>query len=517
MARNRHGAADEVRRAHAEALAAVEDGDPEAGERLARAIAVHRRRMLTGLEEKDAARAVGAVLDAGLEGEIDGEDARAVDEALALAGLDELLALRLEMRADAAPSPSARGGLPGAGAALHRAAGEPGARDRGVDRGARQRSVEPDGARGAARSRGGRARSGSADRGAGADRDGAAGRGRRRGSRRSLRELVALADEQADDPTLATWALDRLEAAGGSAELVHAEKLRLTARRLRQEEGRAEASRAALGADGGEARRAALRRLLLFLQGRVDDTGVYLAALMELLRSSPGDRPLLVALERLCHRLGDAEPLETTLRERLLQAELPRVEMVRARLGLAAIARRRGDEAQALAEVRELLKEAPGHRGAACTTLLLATRAGHLQDRADALQQLAGPVWPALRATLLSVAAELHAHAGALDAARAVALQACEADATCTRAVMALAAASGGATDRVFVTALERAMAVVPPRSELCARLAAAFDALGEPDLALGWTQRRLALRPGSSEAMADLLQRAVAAGTRRG
>ena len=514
MARNRHGAADEVRRAHAEALAAVEDGDPEAGERLARAIAVHRRRMLNGLEEKDAARAAGAVLDAGLEGEIDGEDARAVDEVLALAGLDELLALRLEMRADAAPSPSARAAACQALARLY--TGPLASPERAIEAWIEALVSDPSSLTAHAALRdhaaGGHdpapllealVRIGMQPPGAGDDADRAA----------ALRELVTLADEQADDPTLATWALDRLEAAGGSAELVHAEKLRLTARRLRQEEGRAEASRAALGADGGEARRAALRRLLPFLQGRVDDTGVYLAALMELLRSSPGDRPLLVALERLCHRTGDVEPLETALRERLTQAELPRVEMVRARLGLSAIARRRGDEAQALAEVRELLKEAPGHRGAACTTLLLATRAGQPQDRADALQQLAGPVWPALRATLLAVAAELHAHAGALDAARGVALQACEADATCTRAVMALAAASGGATDRVFATALERAMAVVPPRSELCARLAAAFDALGEPDLALGWTQRRLALRPGSSEAMADLLQRAVARG----
>ena len=512
IARNRPGAADEVRRTHAEALSAVRDGEPESGERLSRAIAVHRRRMLSGLEENDGARAVGAVLDAGLEGEIDGDDARAVDEVLALASLHELLALRLEMRAEKAPSLPARAASYQELARLY--AGPLASPDRAIEAWIEALVSDPSSLTAHAALREHAA--------AGHDpapliealvRIGEQTPSEENNADRAaaLRELVTLADEQADDPTLATWALERLEAAGGSAELVHAEKLRLTARRIRQEESRTEASRAVTGADGAEARRAALRRLLPLLQGRVDDTAIYLAALMELLRSSPGDRPLLIALERLCHRTGDAEPLETALRERLAQAELPRVELVRARLGLSAIARRRGDEAQALSEVRELLREAPGHRGAACTTLLLATRAGQPQDRAHALQQLAGPVWPALRATLLAAAAELHAQSGAMDTARAVALQACEADATCTRAVMALVAVSRGATDRVFATALERAMTVVPPRSDLCARLATAFEALGEPDLALGWTQRRLALRPGSSEAMSDLLQRAAA------
>jgi tetratricopeptide (TPR) repeat protein len=242
------------------------------------------------------------------------------------------------------------------------------------------------------------------------------------------------------------------------------------------------------------------------------DDATELAATVERVRSSPGDRPALLALERVCRRTGDPSPLEAALRERIAQAGLPRVEMVRARLELSAIARRGGDEAAALDEVRALLKEAPGHRGAACTTLLLATRVGQPHDRADALVQLAGPVWPALRATLLAVAAPLYTQSGAMESARNAASQACEADPTCTRAVTALAAASSdGATDRAFATALERAMAVVPPRSDLCARLATAFDALGEPDLALGWTQRRLALRPGSREAMSDLLKRAMA------
>jgi hypothetical protein len=517
--RGRQGAADEVRRAHAEALSAVDDEDPELGERLARSIAVHRRRMLAGLAENDVGRAVGAVLDAGLEGEIDGEDARSVDEALGLAGLHELLALRLEMRAEAALSPRARAESYQELALLY--AGPLASPDRAVDTWVEAMVSDPSSPLGLAALRE-HATAGHdptpllealvriGQRDASEETEEAETEEAAEARAAALLELVTLADETVDDPTLATWALDRLEAAGVSVDRVSAEKLRLTARLRRQEESRAEAARAVAGADKGEPQRAALRRLLPLVQGRVEDTAAYLAALVELLRSSPGDRPLLIALERLCHRTGDAAPLEAALRERVAQAGVPRVEVVRARLGLSAIARRRGDEARALDDVRALLREAPGHRGAACTTLLLATRAGQPRDRADALTQLAGPVGPALRATLLAVAAELYAQSGELALARKTAALACEADPTCTRAVTALAAAASDGTDRVFVTALERAMALVPARSELCARLATAFDALGEPEVALGWTQRGLGLRPGNAEAMGELLRRAA-------
>ncbi|MEP7123896.1 MAG: hypothetical protein ABJE95_23410, partial [Byssovorax sp.] len=418
-ARGRQGAADEVRRAHAEALSAVEDGDPEIGERLSRAIAVHRRRMLAGLADKDAGRALGAALDAGLEGEIDGEDARSVDEVLALAGLHELHALRLEMRAEAAPSLPARAEAYQALARLYTGP-----------------LTSPE------------------------------------------RAIEAWIEALVSDPSS------------------------LTARAALRDH-------ATSAHDSGPLNEALTQ---IGERPRDVDDATELGVLLDRWRSAPGDRPTLIALARLARRTDDAAPLEAALRAWIAQPGLPRVELVRARLELSAIARRRGDEAGALDVVRELLHEAPGHRGAACTTLLLATRVGRAHDRADALVQLAGPVWPALRAALLAVAAPLYAQSGAMESARNAASQACEADPTSTRAVTALAAASAeGTTDRAFATALERAMAVVPPRSDLCARLASAFDALGEPDLALGWTQRRLALRPGSRMAMIELLQRATA------
>src|SRR6185436_6798226 len=70
----------------------------------------------------------------------------------------------------------------------------------------------------------------------------------------ALQELVTIAEEQAGDPALASWALDKVEAAGGGADGVHAEKLRLMSRLRRQEDGLAAARRAYEGADTQEAR-----------------------------------------------------------------------------------------------------------------------------------------------------------------------------------------------------------------------------------------------------------------------
>ncbi len=264
----------------------------------------------------------------------------------------------------------------------------------------------------------------------------------------------------------------------------------------------------------------ALRRMLAVYQGRPRELREYVAVAAEVARALPTERAALLALERAAHRSGDFTALEEALRDRLAgdgpaheggAAKPPRVELVRARLGLAAIARRRGDEVRALEEVQPLLTEAPGHRGAACAALLFATRAGRTRERADALVQIAGPSRPALRSVLLAVAAELYERSGAEELGRRTAEQACEADPACARAVASLSAITEPTPDRVAAAAVERAMTTVLPRGVWCGRLARAFDELGEPALAFAWTQRWLALRPGSADAMAELLRRAAA------
>lgn len=86
-------AADEVRRAHARALSALES---EA------AAAVHAQRRMSALEAGDAVRALGAALDQSLDTMLDGEDGQAFDSLLLGVGMLDALAARLEVRAERA-------------------------------------------------------------------------------------------------------------------------------------------------------------------------------------------------------------------------------------------------------------------------------------------------------------------------------------------------------------------------------------------------------------------------------
>jgi tetratricopeptide (TPR) repeat protein len=487
--------------------------------------------MRAALQDNDAARAVGAALDAGFEGATDGEDAVKLDEVLSSAGLYELLAVRLEARAERRTGLE-RSAIYEVLARLY--AGPLSSPDRAIEAWIEALSSDPScaAARMALRDHAAALhdpsplvealiRIGESSAGTPVDRVAA------------LQELVTLAEERVGDPALASWALDKVAEAGGGEDIVRAEKLRLLSRIRRQEDGLLAARRAYEGADNPEARVKALRRLVPFYQGKFDERGEYVRALVELVRALPGERAFLLALERVSHRTGELEELSEVLEERAHNINLPRIEQVRARLGLAAIARRRGEEAKALAEVLPLLSEAPGHRGAACTALVLSTRLAkkarieaaapgedatatfrwRTRERADALVQLAGPTPPSLRATLLAVAAELYAKTGEPELGRKATEQACEADPSCVRAVATLSALAGGSSDRAGALAVERAMGLALPRGAACAHLAQAHEALGEAHLALVWTQRWLALRPGSRLAAAELLRRAALCG----
>jgi len=526
-ARGLAGAADEVLRLHASAASTSP-------------AAVHRRRMLAALAAGDSARAVGALLDGGLEGAIDGDDAAQVDEALALAGLYELLAARLEGRGERQRGAAASETYQ---SLARLCAGPLASPDRAIEAWIEALAFDPTSAVARAELSDHAAalhdpaplaeallRAGSAPTPPfeGGAKDGQGGAALPVAVRAgALRELAAFADDKMDDPGLASWALDGLAALGQGDDLVNAEKLKLLSRLRHQDDELAAGRRAYEGASLPEPRIKALRRLLAVYQGRPRELREYVAVAAELARAVPTERAALLALERAAHRSGDFTVLEEVLRDRLTgdgqdheggvklgtPSPPPRVEAVRARLGLAAIARRRGDEARALEEVLPVLAEAPGHRGAACAALLFATRAGRSRERADALVQIAGPSRPALRAVLLAVAAELYERSGAPELARRTAEHACEADPACARAVATLSAIPSATPDRVAAAAMERAMTTVLPRGGWCGRLARAFDELGEPALAFAWTQRWLALHPGSAEAMGELLRRAAGTG----
>ncbi len=97
------GAADEVRRACAEALASV---DPT------RAAKLGAQRLASTLAAHDLPGALGAALDRGLDAMLDGEEADAFDAVLLDVGLLETVAARLEVRASATARQGSRPGGP---------------------------------------------------------------------------------------------------------------------------------------------------------------------------------------------------------------------------------------------------------------------------------------------------------------------------------------------------------------------------------------------------------------------
>ncbi|XXY44123.1 hypothetical protein WME91_29360 [Sorangium sp. So ce269] len=549
--RSRHGAADEVLRTHADALAARASsggGEAAGASSLQRAKEVHGHRLQGATNEGDWARAVGCVLDAALDAQVDGDTAVGIDEVLEQAGLYELVAARLEIRSEqrvGAPRAEAYAAL----ARLY--AGPLASPDRAVE--AWIEAAASDSSSAAARSA---LREHAATLhdmaplvealiriGEGSDaraRDDGAGR------IDALLELARLAEEKIGDPGLARWSFEALKKAGGDPEHAAAGLQRIAERLKVQDEALAAAQRALRAADAAEGRIDALRRLVVIYRGRPDERAAYEEALVGLSRALPTDRGCLLALDRLSRRTGGGAALDALLRARLADAarmetegarsarsaairasSLTRVELARVRLLLSAIARRQGQDARALDEVLPLLSDAPGHRGAASTALVLATRTGRQRERADAIVQLAAPLWPALRAVLLSLAAAIYERVGAAQLSREVAVLACEADPSCTRAVatlasiltaeLARAAESGEAppfeVERSIAAAIERSITAVFPRGALCDGLARALEALGELPLALAWTQRWLALRPGSPQATAELIRRAAVAG----
>jgi tetratricopeptide (TPR) repeat protein len=88
-ARGTRAAADEVLRAHAVTIAAAAP---------ARAEEAHCARVAAALEQGSPSRALGAVLDGGLEAALDGDAGLLVDRALGQAALHALVAMRQELR-----------------------------------------------------------------------------------------------------------------------------------------------------------------------------------------------------------------------------------------------------------------------------------------------------------------------------------------------------------------------------------------------------------------------------------
>jgi hypothetical protein len=141
-----------------------------------------------------------------------------------------------------------------------------------------------------------------------------------------------------------------------------------------------------------------------------------------------------------------------------------------------------------------------------------ASLGGDVRAQAVSLERLAEVSSPALVSILFAVAADRHLACGDRPAARRAAERATQADPTSARSIAVLAEAVLEERDRAAAAAVERAIALVGPRATWCRALAEALDALGEAELAVGWSQRCVALRPGDRDAILALIARLLAA-----
>ena len=502
------GAADEVLRAYAGAAFAT---DPQV------ALAMHRERMRAAIADGDGARAAGALLDAWLEGDVGGELAEEVDAALLLAGLGEMVAVRLTLDA-AEQEGEARAAAYLSLGKLY--AGSLASPERAAEAYAEAFVADPRCTEAmtllahhaddthdpwplveALVRLGMRPHASYAEPNQGAARVSA------------LQELSALAEDKLADPHLASWALRRLVEAGASSG-VGARLDKLSPRLRLQEDAYEQAlGRLAAAEEAGE-RALSLRRALAFYRGRPDEAATYFKLARELLELSPSDAAAADDVARAAMRAGkEKELLEILRADAAARAGRDAAGHARSLMRACALLLRKADEAAILADLTQAIAEAEVHDAVASAAVVHACRARAVKDRAEALGALAGGKRPDVAAVLLAVAGDLWVILGEPERALAVTKRAVSVEPAPPRAIVARAAASLGRADRESVAAVEQAISAVVPRGILCDALAAALSELGERDLAFAWTQRWLALRPASPEVSELLLQRALASG----
>lgn len=510
-ARGKHGAGDEVLRWHA---AIVAESNPE------QAFALHHKRMLTSLLAGDYTSAVGAMLDGWLDGDVESDASGEVDELLSKAGLYDLLAVRLQCRADKLQG-EARAFVLQSLAELY--AGPLEHPDEAAEIWVEVLACDPDHPKALDSLRAYAIQR--RDYGPLADALIRVGEGvelhgppKPDAPRRAelLKVLVSIADKELKNRALASWAEQRLSAAAKredkAADASRGRAARtqsIMMRSIDPEEDDAMAAAVALdSASTLEQRIEALRRLANIYAGRPHVRAEYMDVLAELSAALPGEKKFVAALERLAFRTGDFEPLDKVMRA-WIEDGAEGEELVRARLWLTTLTRRKGDEAFALEQAAPLLVEAPTQRRALCAVLFAAARVGDAERRADALVRLAGVLKAPVRAAMLAVASDLYAAIGSAELSVRAAELSAEADTSYARAFITLAAMPIARPGRAHAALLERAIGATVPRASSCEVLSAHLEARGETGLALAWTQRWVALRPGCPRAIMALVDRA--------
>lgn len=162
--------------------------------------------------------------------------------------------------------------------------------------------------------------------------------------------------------------------------------------------------------------------------------------------------------------------------------------------------------------MRPAVDDGSTRRSASAVAWARASGSGDAAVLAGALERVAATAAPGVRAVLLGAAADRLSASGDRDGARRLAELAMQTDPANARCVATLADVLVRERDRAAAAACERAIALVGPRISWCTALADALDALVEPELAVGWSQRIVALCPGDRDAIEKLLQRLLRA-----
>ena len=223
--------------------------------------------------------------------------------------------------------------------------------------------------------------------------------------------------------------------------------------------------------------------------------------------------------KRSCASAPRSRSTEPTRVTRRRGTKRRRVALLRAAPPLAAAPRPRRDFEAHSSVLLPVLDEVPGQRAASSATLVMATTTHRHAERARAPRaprQRPGVAGAPLDASWRPAAEDprpVSRQRGRRARARAATAGVPRPTPDRRSAVTELATIAASSLDRVGAAAIERAMATVVPRGELCDALAATLEGLGEDQLAFAWTQRWLALRPGAPRAMAELLRRATELG----
>lgn len=491
----RPSVADALLRRHATALA--ERGLASAAK------AVHERRRALALDAGDVPRALAALFDDEPAALVTSESASAFEAVLARASAHDLLAQRLELRAEKARGAEAARlwselGRLAAGplASLERAA-EAHARSLAADATSKEQLATLEGV---TRSIG---------------RSTWLVEGLVRGARAivtpetrssvlaAARTLADLADGTRE-PLLASWArrvvVEHDPDDGGARASVMRDE---TAMRRRDEE--VAETRRALEAATGRARVPLLAELARLLRSAPDRSELLANVLGEL--AEAGDDEVFWEAVRVADRIGDHGLVGRICRARLLRPGAP----PRARITLVAALRRAGELAAASQEAKDL--------ASACTSwayavmLTTALLSGDDVATGSALAALAPTLGARYVASLSAVAAGLLARGGDVAAARKAAEAASRADPDDASAAVVLAdlvVADGGALAR---RATERVLELVGPDAKRAAFLAQAYQDAGEPRTGFAWAKRALSLSPGDGAAAEAVVRAALAAG----